>query len=279
MTLIRDWLRNLARNADPFVMQPGRINRVSWAQALQKAEEWHDAMQAGESDIEEQPEHKELFLDLKEAGQWWKLTGSSCLNREGEVMGHCVADYVDEVESGNAIILSLRDKKNNPHVTVEASFGENEAADWEIKQVKGKGNEAPVAKYWPQVEALLNHLWHNTNSTNVTADQEGEYDLGQMGIIPTPNPKAPFIRVKAHGEASNNPEEWGVEVHGSEVETGDESSWDLTVQEASNQFYVNTQEIISKLAIEGELRVEDIAHDVVLYPMYPWSHEVVVGEK
>ena len=183
MTTVRDWLRHLARHEDPFVMQKGRINRISWAQALETATRWHEEMQARDSEIEELPEHKEKFLDVGDGAAWWKLTGESCLSREGEVMGHCVADYVEDVESGYATIFSLRDAKNEPHVTVEAGFGENEAADWVIKQVKGKENKAPVEKYWPYVDALLKHLWNNTNATNVTVEGEGHDDLEGCGIL------------------------------------------------------------------------------------------------
>ena len=277
MTLVRDWFRSLARNEDPVVMQPGRINRMSWLQALEKAEDWHEAMVASESEIEELPGHKEMFLDLGPAGQWWKLTGPTCLDREGEMMGHCVADYADEVASGDAIILSLRDKKNNPHVTIEAGFGENEAADWVIRQVKGKGNEAPVEKYWPQVEAMLNHLWHNTDSTNVTTDSEGEYDLSRMGIIRVPNAEEVFIRVKAHGDAGDEPGRWGVEVQSTDPESGDEvGSYETTVDELANASYDTARGILANLAIHGEHRMEEIDRDSVAYPMYPWSYDTIV---
>ena len=41
------------------------------------------------------------------------------LNAEGDAMGHCVGRYCNDVASRGTQIYSLRDAKNNPHVTIE----------------------------------------------------------------------------------------------------------------------------------------------------------------
>lgn len=179
MTTVRDWLRHLARHEDPFVMQPGRINRMSWAQALETATRWHEEMKATDSDIEELDEHKEKYLPFENGAAWWKLTGETCLSREGELMGHCVADYVDDVVSGHVSIFSLRDKKNKPHVTVEADMNSGITI---IRQVKGKENEPPVEKYWKYVDELLKAL-HTHSPQGVIAEGEGMDDLEGCGIL------------------------------------------------------------------------------------------------
>ena len=38
---------------------------------------------------------------------------------EGDMMGHCVGGYCDDVASGRSSIYSLRDAKGQPHVTIE----------------------------------------------------------------------------------------------------------------------------------------------------------------
>lgn len=43
------------------------------------------------------------------------------LKYEGDVMGHCVGGYCDDVREGRSRIFSLRDKKGEPHVTIEVS--------------------------------------------------------------------------------------------------------------------------------------------------------------
>lgn len=49
----------------------------------------------------------------------WKPYVDKGLDAEGNAMGHCVGGYCDDVEKGTKI-YSLRDKNNQPHVTIEA---------------------------------------------------------------------------------------------------------------------------------------------------------------
>jgi hypothetical protein len=48
-----------------------------------------------------------------------KKLGPEALGREGELMGHCVGGYCTDVRNQNSHIYSLRDEKNQPHVTFE----------------------------------------------------------------------------------------------------------------------------------------------------------------
>ena len=86
---------------------------------------------------------------------WVKLKSRAAYECEGEGMGHCVAGY--EIKGENSII-SLWDKKGNPHVTIEIAHfpGLSDMAGAppdapddldEIVQIKGKQNEPPVGKY------------------------------------------------------------------------------------------------------------------------------------
>jgi hypothetical protein len=45
------------------------------------------------------------------------------LKNEGELMGHCVGGYCEDVISGQSRIFTLRDQKNKPHVTIEGTPG------------------------------------------------------------------------------------------------------------------------------------------------------------
>lgn len=49
------------------------------------------------------------------------------LKYEGDTMGHCVGGYCPDVESGRSRIFSLRDKKGQPHVTIEVSPGKDKS--------------------------------------------------------------------------------------------------------------------------------------------------------
>jgi len=115
------------------------------------------------------------------------------LKYEGDVMGHCVGGYCDDVLSGNTKIYTLRDKKGEPHVTIEVSPSTvsprhddvlaemrskisdipaltdaeydkayKEALDAvaarrpaEIIQIKGKANRAPKEEYLPFVQDFV----------------------------------------------------------------------------------------------------------------------------
>lgn len=112
------------------------------------------------------------------------------LKYEGETMGHCVGGpgYCADVAEGRSRIFSLRDKKGQPHVTIEVSpkgavfsdvakhIGEDEAnrlldqgmtlsemiktiPDFKypqrIKQIKGKANLAPNEEYLPYVQDFV----------------------------------------------------------------------------------------------------------------------------
>ena len=134
----------------------------------------------------------------------------AALKFEGDTMGHCVGQYCDEVGRGDSNIYSLRDRRGEPHVTIETkgggfdpeeflSLNKDLLADpwWEnrlkqlhsddnqylspqgkiqtlmnemrdsgetfiqpkpmerIVQIKGKQNEAPVAKYLPAVQDFV----------------------------------------------------------------------------------------------------------------------------
>lgn len=47
------------------------------------------------------------------------------LKYEGETMGHCVGGYCPDVVEGRSKIFSLRDKKGQPHVTIEVQPGKD----------------------------------------------------------------------------------------------------------------------------------------------------------
>lgn len=48
-----------------------------------------------------------------------QLTNAQECRYEGDHMGHCVGQYSSHIDSGNALVYSLRDKQNRPHVTFE----------------------------------------------------------------------------------------------------------------------------------------------------------------
>jgi len=57
--------------------------------------------------------------DLDPNYAYGRKTLEDALKYEGEQMGHCVGGYCPDVIEGRSRIYSLRDKKGQPHVTVE----------------------------------------------------------------------------------------------------------------------------------------------------------------
>lgn len=129
---------------------------------------------------------EEVALNRANTHHVEELTAQA-LKNEGEIMGHCVGGYCEDVLSGDTRIFSLRDPKGRSHVTVEVSQPnpdmyydvaeralrtERRAAHipsddiWEraeqmaeaqrsmggkIEQIKGKQNLAPIEDYQPYV--------------------------------------------------------------------------------------------------------------------------------
>jgi hypothetical protein len=65
------------------------------------------------------------------------------LKNEGDIMGHCVGGYCDEVSSGRSRIFSLRDAKGEPHVTIET---EPRNADTEL--ARAAENDPYMGEAW-----------------------------------------------------------------------------------------------------------------------------------
>ena len=136
------------------------------------------------------------------------------LKNEGDMMGHCVGDYTDEVAGGGIKIFTLRDKANKPHATVDfrrvlprwddipaevkakvkelnadhSNLGDYYLKQWqqdnptvELNQVKGKENKPVVSAYRAQVLDLLNEPTNVYRIHGLT--DEGRHDLAGADIV------------------------------------------------------------------------------------------------
>jgi hypothetical protein len=98
------------------------------------------------------------------------------LQREGEIMGHCVGGYCRQVDSGRSIIFSLRDPNGAPHVTMEYRPVYAETNDdgsaynahdpdynnpikrFRIVQIQGKSDSKPKPEYQQMVAEFNKYL-------------------------------------------------------------------------------------------------------------------------
>lgn len=120
------------------------------------------------------PQHIDLDRVLYKCsnGYFLYLLKQSDLNFEGSVMGHCVGlgHYKTKLDNKRAIIISLRDEKNMPHVTIEVSLmkGRDGKTRGTVLQQQGKGNVEPSDKYHAALREFI--LFSNGALTSDDAD-------------------------------------------------------------------------------------------------------------
>jgi hypothetical protein len=151
MIELRDYL--LTRN-------PNDIKNMGVADAIAKSKQWHARMEAARRDPSKfSPkvlfEGTKELLPVGEGYKWVDVKTPDALSLEGNIMGHCVggSGYCNAVAKQNTKIISLRDQKGVPHVTIELQKDQNGSFS-RIAQIKGTGNNSPE-KYFNEVDAFL----------------------------------------------------------------------------------------------------------------------------
>jgi hypothetical protein len=111
-------------------IDPAKLSRVSMPQAVEhvaKINAWRDAERLKEGRNSATFMHKE-YPDQGLAWMQMRMPENqdtealrAALKFEGDTMGHCVGQYCDEVAGGDSNIYSLRDRRGEPHVTIETT--------------------------------------------------------------------------------------------------------------------------------------------------------------
>ena len=114
--------------------------------------------------LQREPEDPQKVVHKFKDGYYWYDIRSDACTLEGQKMGHCGKGMA----GGN--LYSLRSpsgtkKDPDPHVTIELT------APGIIYQIKGKGNAAPVKKYWPYVSWFIKNI-KSTEGKPVTGYME-----------------------------------------------------------------------------------------------------------
>lgn len=143
-----------------------RLARLAFEDAAQKAKTWHDSLARAKA-TEEDPDGIEPYVDAGDGMLWVEVTSAASLLREGSLMRHCVGSYAKQVQSSSCKIFSLRDAKNQPHLTVEVNaldeghdkivFGDDAVAS-QISQIRGKANRMPGMAHAEALRALVAEL-------------------------------------------------------------------------------------------------------------------------
>jgi len=90
-------------------------------------------------------------------GNWWIVPiYKEDAKIEGAKMQNCIGGYCNP--SDNNHLFSLRDKFNNPKISIEIASNSSASV---VKQIKGKQNKSPLQKYTlPVIKWLLDHPEH-----------------------------------------------------------------------------------------------------------------------
>jgi hypothetical protein len=144
------------------------LTRLSVPDALDKSDEWTHQLTKKKVSAEAE-KGEEVVKKYPDGFTWKKLTSDAALDREGNLMGHCVGSYCDQVAGGDTVIYSLRDSKNEPHCTIEVTRGK-------IEQIKGKQNKEVVQKYHKYVQDFVNTM-------NIPLGSGGDSDLTKTGLL------------------------------------------------------------------------------------------------
>lgn len=129
---------------------PARLKKMSYEEALNRAEKWVKAMvKKGHNVVEEEGVDFEVVIDFKDGFKLIRLMSEKSFKKEGYLMSHCVADYFDK----GSRIYSLRDSKGGAHCTLEIP----EEGD-SFYQCKGKGNGPIHHKYISYIIETMKHF-------------------------------------------------------------------------------------------------------------------------
>ena len=149
-----DWLTALPTERPKM---PAKLHKLTMTQALQASALWHENMarqaeciRADQAGFGGDPSAVEVLVDGGQGWRWVRVTSPEGLDYEGNVMGHCVGR--GGYDMGKTII-SLRDKHNMPHCTIE--WHEKKRI---VKQVQGRANGPVVEKYHESVVSFINAL-------------------------------------------------------------------------------------------------------------------------
>ena len=149
-----DWLTALPIERPKM---PAKLHKLTMAQALRASVLWHEDMarraeriRDDQSSFGGDPNAIQVLADGGQGWRWVRVTSPEGLDYEGNAMGHCVGrgNYDDDVT-----IISLRDKHNMPHCTIEW----DEKNRW-VKQVQGRANGSTAEKYHESIGIFINSL-------------------------------------------------------------------------------------------------------------------------
>lgn len=127
----------------------------TFQEAFENQSVWHLEM-ISKYDIEKidipEIDDNRIVFRFSDKKHFLYLLNAEELKYEGKIMGHCVGgnNYKQKLKNGLSLILSIRDSKNEPHVTIEIDVPSKS-----VVQQQGKSNKEPVKKYKDFIKEFL----------------------------------------------------------------------------------------------------------------------------
>lgn len=171
-----DYLNTVTGSINMNYMQAKNAAQRAQEQRMKEVEKELDKNETRHKSILAEP-GTEVVKDYGDGFKWVKLTSPEALKYESHIMKHCVGDeeqgYISGVKSKKLMILSLRDKKNIPHVTIEVIKPNT------VQQIKGKANSGVKPQYVKYVKDIL-----KTGVMGIKFDDVDDVeDLYNIGIV------------------------------------------------------------------------------------------------
>lgn len=111
---------------------PKKLRKASYKDMKRKSEEWLESLKKKGQGVIETEKDVKIIKTYENGYRFVRLKSKNAFEREGNLMGHCVASYHNKK---GVSIYSLRDSTNVPHCTIEVV-----EEGGQIQQIKGKGN-------------------------------------------------------------------------------------------------------------------------------------------
>lgn len=112
---------DIVTEGGPILAELRRQNRLPRGLDINQMsfKEFEDWLMDWKRENRESEDQGEVIYEYPDGWTMQRLTTPEQLQYEGDEMGHCVGGYLNQVEAGDSIIYSLRDRKGNPHATME----------------------------------------------------------------------------------------------------------------------------------------------------------------
>lgn len=105
-------------------------NMRTFEEMKESAKEWHDELAKKSDRNATYVTEDKTVMEFPDGWRIVELDPRNC-KAEGEIMGHCVGGYAQYIRDGSDVIFSLRDPRNRPHVTFNATDrGDEDAEYW-----------------------------------------------------------------------------------------------------------------------------------------------------